>query len=159
MPILSAMEQPNIPQDSTNPQPLVEPQEESIFQESDYSMEGYDKHIRQARNALFVVAAIQFIGVFFVKSENELARNISMGILGFIALIFVGLAFWTKKRPYTALMTALIIYGALVLLDAIVDPSTIIKGIVLKIGIIIALISGLRNAREAVELRKAFGKA
>ena len=152
------MEQPNILQDSTNLQPHVEPQEESIFEESDYSMEGYDKHIRQARNALFVVAAIQLFGVFFVKAENEMARNISMGILAFTALIFVGLAFWTKKRPYTALMTALIIYGSLVLLDAIVDPSTIIKGIVLKIGIIIVLISGLRNAKEAVELRKAFGK-
>ena len=81
-----------------------------------------------------------------------------MGIIIFVALVFAGLAFWTKKKPYAALLTALIIYGSLLLGDAILDPSTIYKGIILKIAIIVSLISGLRNAKEAEDLKKAFGK-
>ena len=152
------MEQPNIPQDQPGSQLPAEQQEESIFQESDYSMEGYDKHIRRARNALFFVAAVQAISIFFVKEDDDNVRNITIGILVFIALVFVGLALWTKKRPYTALITALALYGSLLILDAVGDPSTLIKGIFLKIAIVVSLITGLRNAKEAIDLRKAFGK-
>jgi hypothetical protein len=152
------MEQPGSPQDPSPLHPPAEPHEDSIFQESDYSMEGYDKHIRNARNILFVVAGIQLLGLLTVKNEDDLARSITIGIIVFVALLFAGLAFWTKKRPFAALLTALILYGSLLILDAVFEPSTIYKGLVLKIGIIVSLISGLRNAKEAEDLKKAFGK-
>ena len=153
------MEQPASPQEPLQPLPPAEPQEESIFQESDYSMEGYDKHIRNARNMLFIVAGVQLLaGLFAVKDQEEPGKTISIAIVVGVALIFAGLAFWTKKKPFAALLTALILYGSLLILDAIFEPSSIIRGIILKIGIIVSLISGIRNAREAEDLKKAFGK-
>ena len=147
------MEQPNSPQEPLHPAP---PQEESIFQESDYSMEGYDKHIKNARNMLFIVAGVQLFGLFAAKDQEDPA--ISIGIIVGVALIFAGLALWTKKKPFAALLTALILYGSLLILDGIFEPSTIFRGIILKVGIIVSLILGLRNAREAEDLKKAFGK-
>ena len=44
----------------------------------------------------------------------------------------------------------------IVALDAIVDLKTLFQGIILKIGLVAALIAGLRNAREAESLKKAF---
>jgi UDP-N-acetylmuramyl pentapeptide phosphotransferase/UDP-N-acetylglucosamine-1-phosphate transferase len=152
------MEQPGPPKEPDHSQPLAQPQEESIFQESDYSMEGYDKHIRTARNMLFIVAGVQLLGLFAVKDMEDPARSITIGIVVLVALLFAGLALWTKKRPYAALLTALILYGSLLILDGIFEPSTLYKGIVLKIAIIVALISGLRNAKEAADLKRAFGK-
>jgi UDP-N-acetylmuramyl pentapeptide phosphotransferase/UDP-N-acetylglucosamine-1-phosphate transferase len=148
------MEQPGSPQE----QVPVQPQEESIFTESDYSLEGYDKHIRRARNMLFFVAVVQLIGLFTITDQEETARYITMGFIILIALIFAGLALWTKKKPYAALLTALILYGSLLILDGVFEPSNLYKGLVLKIGIIVSLISGLRNAKEAEDLKKAFGK-
>jgi hypothetical protein len=37
-----------------------------------------------------------------------------------------------------------------------VDWTEIFKGIIMKIAIVVALIVGLRNAREAENLKKAF---
>jgi hypothetical protein len=148
------MEQPNTPQD----QPSAAPQEESIFQESDYSMEGYDKHIRTARNILFFLAGIQALGFFSIRDEEGIVLYISIGVIILFMLLFVGLALWTKKKPFTALLIALILYVSLLITDAIIDPTDLYKGLILKIGIIVSLIAGLRNAKEAQDLRKAFGK-
>lgn len=152
------MEQPLSPEEHPHTPSPAEPQEESIFQESDYSMEGYDKHIRRARNILFIIAGVQLLGFFSIKDEEEPARSIETGIILLFVLLFAGLAFWTKKKPFAALLTALILYGSLLILDAVFDPSTIYKGLILKIAIIVSLITGLRNAKEAQDLRKAFGK-
>jgi UDP-N-acetylmuramyl pentapeptide phosphotransferase/UDP-N-acetylglucosamine-1-phosphate transferase len=153
------MEQPIPPQEPLQPHPTAESPESSIFQESDYSMAGYDKHIRNARNMLFIVAGVQLVAGFFsVKDQEEPGKTISIAIVVGVALIFAGLAFWTKKKPFAALLTALILYGSLLILDAIFEPSSIIKGIILKVAIIVSLISGIRNAKEAEDLKKAFGK-
>ena len=152
---------PSFQPDSSPLSPSAEstiPAEESIFSESDYSMEGYDKHIRYARNALFIVSGIQLIAIFTLNAEEGLQKTIAIGIVVFIALIFFGLALWTKKKPFTALLIALIIYASLLIFDAILDPTTLFHGILIKAAVIIALITGLRNAKEGEDLKKAFGK-
>lgn len=121
-------------------------------------MEGYDKHIKNARIILFIIAALQLIGVFTSMSLPDPARWISIAVFVFFGGIFVGLALWTHRKPYTALLVALIVYISLLVLDAIFDPSTIYKGIVLKIIIIVMLISGLRNGKVAQDMKEAFGK-
>jgi len=138
--------------------PGEQPQEESIFREDEFSMEGYDKHIRNARIILFIIAALQLIGVFTSMSLQDPARWISIVVFVFFGGIFVGLALWTHRKPYTALLIAMIVYISLLVLDAIFDPSTIYKGIVLKIIIIVMLISGLRNGKVAQDMKEAFGK-
>ena len=61
-----------------NNQPVEQSPEnntETIFSGDEFSMEGYDKHIRQARNAIFVVAAILVINlimfVYSIPAEYE----------------------------------------------------------------------------------------
>ena len=84
---------------------------ESIFTDDEFSMEGYDKNIRQARNTLFFLAALQLISatyLFFTSSGN--AAWISFAITALVAIIFLALGFWTKQKPYNAIIYALIIY-------------------------------------------------
>ena len=46
-------------------QPVIPTEQEdaSIFSEDDFSVGIYDKHIRQARNAIFVTAGLIFLNV------------------------------------------------------------------------------------------------
>jgi heme A synthase len=137
--------------------------QESIFDELELAKQGYDKHVRNARNAIFVVAGVQLVfGIITVlmsrENEDSLALIISLCIIVLIALVFLALGFWTKKKPYSAILIALIFYGILLLTDAIYEPTTIFKGILMKIFIIVYLVRGLNEARDAQRLREALGK-
>lgn len=134
------------------------PQEESIFTEEDFSMRDYNKHIRNARIMLFVIAGIQLLPIFTVGDLEDEIKWIVIGIYVFIAAVFAGFAFWAKYNPYSALLTAIIFFVALHVASAILDPLSIVKGIILKIVAIVLLINGIRNAKEARDLKRAYGK-
>ncbi len=140
-------------------QPIInEPKEEtSIFSEEDFSVDIYDKHIRQARNAIFACAGILLlsllIAAFSIPSGYDDfwidAIFWSVFIAGFVAL-----GFWTKKKPYFAIIGALILYGISIAINGFLDPTTIIKGILFKIIIVSLLIKGLSDAKAAQEMQK-----
>lgn len=101
-----------------------------------------------------MVAIVQLVfGIFSSLALEEDAMYITIGLSAFIALIFAALGFWCKKKPFAAIITALVIYGSLLLLDAFLDPTTIIKGIIVKAIIIIYLIKGITAAREAERIK------
>ncbi len=125
------------------------PAQDTIFDEQDFLARGYDKHMRQARNAIFLVAGAQFLfGLVLGYQAPEEDRLLTIGIMTFFALIFLGLGFWANKKPYPAILTAIILYGTLLIVDAIFDPMSLVRGIIIKGIIIFYLIRGLKNARE-----------
>jgi hypothetical protein len=77
--------------------------------------------------------------------------------------IFLGLAFWTKKKPYTALVLGLVAFIAFILLsmvvNGLVDGSTgvlkaMISGVIIKVVILVALIGGLSDAKALQRARE-----
>jgi hypothetical protein len=138
--------------------PKDPPEQDSIFNESDFSLKGYDKHIRRARTILYVIAGFQVLGIFLSFRLSGTEMLVTMIVYGIFALIFAGLAIWTKQKPFLALLIALILYVGLVVGDAIFEPSSIAKGILLKAVFIALLITGVIQGKEAEDLRKAFGK-
>ncbi|HXB44283.1 MAG TPA: hypothetical protein VNV85_09520 [Puia sp.] len=137
--------------------------EESIFDEAEFSIQGYDKHVKNARNAIFVVAITQLLFGLLVtlstsKHMDSMILEIRLGVIVLISTIFFVLGLWTKKKPYTAILSALIFYGILILNDTIYEPMSLFKGIIVKIFIIIYLVRGLRDARDAQRWKEALGK-
>ncbi len=129
---------------------------ETIFTQEQFALEGYDKHIRQARNAIFAAAIILALSLVFIMVTSGGYEYMWVDMLlwgGFIAG-FVVLGFWTKKKPYTAIICALTLYGLFILLNAFLDISTIYKGIIIKVIIIVTLVKGLRDAKEAQQMRE-----
>jgi hypothetical protein len=107
----------------------------SIFSEEDFSVDIYDKHIRQARNAIFVCAGILFVSLMIlIFTIPEGYDGVWMDILfwGVFIVGFIALGFWTKKKPYYAIIGALILYGLSIGINACLDISTLFKGIILK---------------------------
>ncbi len=133
----------------------------SIFTENEFSTAGYDKHIRQARNAIFWVAGLLTLNVAILfTGADELNEYMWLDLLIYGAFIggFIFLGLFTKKKPYTAIIIALILYTLFILLNAAIDPTTIFKGILFKIVTYVFLIKGINDAREAQEMKKTFGK-
>ncbi len=135
---------------------------DTIFSGDEFTVQQYDKHIRQARNAIFAVAIILALSVILmVAASPGNYEYLWFDILlwsAFIA-VFIGLGLWTKKKPYYAIVSALVLYGFFIAFNAYLDSSTIMKGILVKIIIIVFLIKGLRDAKEAQRLKDEFTAA
>jgi hypothetical protein len=132
------------------------PNEEPIFQQSDFSMEGYDRPVRRARITLFIIAGLILISLYQVLPFNDdPVRMITAGITVLMAGIYVALGFWTRKKPYTALIVALCVFCGTILLNGIIQPVSIFYGIIIKIAIILALVLGLSNARDCQRMMSA----
>jgi len=115
----------------------------------------YDKKVKDAQNAIFIVAGVQLVfGVILAFAGNEELRNFQIIFSVIVSAIFFGLAFWSKRMPFTALIIALSLYLLIQILNAINDYSTIYKGIIIKAFIIFYLIKGIGAAKAAQDLKK-----
>ena len=55
---------------------------------------------------------------------------------------------WAKKSPLAALLVATSIYLSIFVLNAMVDPSTIMQGFIVKIIVVTMLYKGIKSALE-----------
>ena len=129
-----------------------------LLEQEDLSMEGYDKPVKKAQGILFAIAAVELIGIFMAPKEPAIVRTTVIIASITVALIFAGLALWTKRKPFDAIITGLIIYSLLIILGALLDPATILNGILLKVVIYVLLISALSNARDVQRWKDSMRK-
>ncbi len=64
----------------------------------------------------------------------------------FLAFVMFVIYFWSKTSPFSAFVTALSIYVGVIVLNAVVEPATIVQGIILKIFVIVALANVIKAA-------------
>jgi hypothetical protein len=120
-------------------------------------LERANKKLWQATNTLFIIGAI--IGVLalgncflgYTALRGNFGQMISQVTL---AVTFVALGFWCKKRPLPAILCGFSLYLLLQIMYAILSPNTIINGIVPKLFFIGFLINGIISALEAEKLKK-----
>ena len=127
-------------------------------------IEGYERAVKKARNALFWAGGLylfwEMIGMF--NSGGGFS-----GVWLVIALaeagIFIGLAFWTKTKPYTAVLIGLFFFLGLIALSVVSYAmqegsmgifKALFSGIIVKMIIIINLILPLKDAKALQEAKK-----
>ncbi|MFT4848517.1 MAG: hypothetical protein ACI83B_001048 [Sediminicola sp.] len=102
------------------------------------------KLIRKARNTLFIIAGFSFsIGLFYFFYRDDSATLISSSIL---AIIYLILGYWSQRKPLVALILALLVFLTTVVLNALLDPAVIARGLLLKAVIVFFLIRGINSA-------------
>jgi hypothetical protein len=140
-----------------NPEaPVKNLQEESIFDKSDFELRGYDKHIRNSRILFFVLSGLVLINLALIDySGDGLEMWISVGLTLCLSAVYLVLGFYTLEKPYTAIMIGLTLYILLIALSAIIEPMSVLRGIILKIIVIVLLVRGLGNARDAQRWKDA----
>ncbi|WP_028889088.1 hypothetical protein [Tenacibaculum ovolyticum] len=103
-----------------------------------------DKKIKSAKNTLFVLCGIMVVfGLFSYYTTNDI---LELSIVLFVALIYLLLAFWSDKKPFIALLSGLLLYLTLIIISAVFDPISLVKGFIWKIIIISYLGKGLYSA-------------
>ena len=126
--------------------------------------EGMELGVKKARNALFWTGGlILFWEVLNFVRAGVTPDPIYMVILGVVVGAFIALGFWTKKRPYTAIVLGIILFFAywlaVVLLFYFFDGSAtnifkaLISGIIVKIIIIVTLFRALPDAKELQQIK------
>ena len=120
-------------------------------------LERANKKLWQATNTLFIIGAL--IGILalgncflsFTTLRGDYGLMISQVSL---AITFVALGFWCKKRPLPAILCGFSLYLLLQIVYLILGPKTIVNGLAFKIFFIGFLINGIRAALEAEKLKK-----
>lgn len=67
----------------------------------------------------------------------------------FLSLIYLVLIAWSDKNPFAAILSGLIVYATIILINAFFQPSSLFSGILVKIFIIMAFVKGIQSANEA----------
>jgi len=119
-------------------------------------MESYEGGIKKARTALFVTAALVFIGEMIAASASGIGFTpLLIGIVVIETGIFVALGFWTKTKPFAAIITGLILFILMwVAAIAINGGEAAYKGVIIKIVIIVYLAKALKDAKAWEEAKK-----
>lgn len=116
-----------------------------------------NKTVNKGRYALFVVGGL-YILVGFLEAFVIPYHEILFGIIDWgIAAAFIGLAIWSYRNASTALICGLALYVLLMICFAILDPTTLIRGIIWKVLIIGYLIYAISTALSE-EKKAAFNK-
>ncbi|MEO6976950.1 MAG: zinc ribbon domain-containing protein [Mucilaginibacter sp.] len=116
----------------------------------------FNSKIKKASNALYYLSGIFVVSgliIYFINpnAENAVAVLITNLIL---AMLFLALGGYSKKKPLACIISGLCLYTIIVILNAIVDPITIVRGIIFKIVVIGFLINGLKSALEVEKIKK-----
>jgi hypothetical protein len=128
----------------------VEDPKEIMIEERKKTAQKQEKkgNLNKARIALFIIGGL-YVLVGFLEGFVIAGHDIIFGIVDWVvAGIFVGLGVWSYKEPSKALITGLIVYLAIMVLLAIVEPLSIFKGIIWKVLIIYYLVHGIKTAHE-----------
>ena len=101
--------------------------------------------ISSARNTLFIIAALTMLwGIYyFFQLGKDSAVLITYTIL---SIIYLMLGYWSQQKPLVALILGLLVYITIIVLAAILDPTTIFSGFLVKIFVIVYLAKGINSA-------------
>lgn len=136
--------------------------QESIFDDV-YDLAPYEKTMKNARGWLYAIAVIQFIiGIVQYNTvDDPTVAAVAFGMDAFIALVFLGLALWSKKKPVVAFTIALGFYAVIILGIALLsgDFTSLVKGIIFKILVVAALIKANRDARKYEAIKQSLGQS
>lgn len=117
------------------------------------------KKIKSAGTTLYVLSGVFFlyaIGLLFInKTSRHIATPVTYTV---ISLIFLLLGFWALKKPVASIISGLALYILLLANAAIVNPSNLLSGAIIKVIIIGYLIKGLRSALEAEKIKNQLPK-
>lgn len=69
-----------------------------------------------------------------------------------LAAIMFGLFLWGLHAPFPAMVTALCVYLAVIVLNFIVEPTSLFQGILIKVLVIMALVAGIKASLVARQI-------
>lgn len=126
--------------------------------------------IKEARISIMVVAVIIIISslIRWLQLESEISKIGPMlvdqeavdmtraSIVGdfLLSAFFIFLFWWAKSSPFGATLAGFIFFITIIIVSVVIEPKSLIMGILLKILIIAVLVNGLRAGIGYKRIRK-----
>ena len=112
-----------------------------------YHQTQIEPHLEKGRKWLGAMAILYALGglLFGVVQQSMLIFAINLVLAG----VQTGLWLWSKKNLLPAAVTSLVLFVSIHLLDAITDPASIFRGIIMKVLFIAALVQAIRAGLSA----------
>ncbi len=104
-----------------------------------------------ARVILYVMASFLSLGIFFIFEENS-RKYVIVIFAALLSGLFFFLAFWSRKNPFTALLTAFIVLMVFCMVNIatrLAQSFTTIEGltsILLCLGLLTIVLKGVQGA-------------
>ena len=137
--------------------PSATANQESIFSEM-ADTQPYEKSLKTARIWLYVIAALQVgMGIYEYNTVDPSIALFALLIDAGIGVVFFALALWSYQKPAVSFMTALIVYILIHIGLSILEPANLVRGVILKILIVMALVKAYKDAREVEKLKESIG--
>ncbi len=125
--------------------------------------EALEAQARKAAGALLVVAILQVIfgtialytaqGAVLGDPDLEIDAIVIATVYG-VGVLFFGLYLWARKNPLPAAIVGLVVFATLHLLDAVADPSSIGRGIIAKLIVVLILVKAIQAGIQHRRLLK-----
>jgi|SRR5690606_11986290 len=113
--------------------------------------------VKKARTAFLVVGALQVVGGLIAGAVAPVGQGTFVLVAELVvAAVFFGLAWWCSRQPFAAAIVGLFVFAGLHLTAAVLDPSSIYKGIIIKVIVIVVLVRAVKAGfayREFVRSR------
>lgn len=132
---------------------------------------GYDTHrddhiatvlepkLRQARGWILAVGIIYVVSA--VMQVTLLPDRMADGDVVFVlalntglCLVHLGLWWWARTAPFAAAVVALVLFVTLQIVELALDPSSIGRGVIIKVLFLVALVQAVRAGVEVQRLRR-----
>ncbi|MBK6986475.1 MAG: zinc ribbon domain-containing protein [Bacteroidetes bacterium] len=111
------------------------------------------KAVSKARNILFVLSGL--FAFFAILLGLLIDTNMAILISNFVvSLIYLSLGLWSKQNPFPAILTGFFVYISLMVINAVIEPTTLLKGLFMKVIVIGAFVYGYKGVKESEELEK-----
>ena len=118
----------------------------------------YEKWLTDAANTLYYLTGAFVLGgviLFYkVKDEPDVLGYVLPNII--LAIVFLALGGYAHKNPLACIISGLVLYIIIQIIDIIADPVSFASPvtIAIKIAIIAFLVKGIKSAIEGEKLRK-----
>lgn len=103
-------------------------------------------HVKQGRSYIYLVAVVMAIGGGIDYFMSELIEVLYFYVP--VILIFVLLGIYYFRNPLVISYIALSLFILLHVFFAVLDPTNIAKGLIIKFLVIAALVNSIRNAKK-----------
>jgi hypothetical protein len=112
--------------------------------------------VRKARTALLIVGAVQAAGTLIMGyiTGFDAATTSTMAA---IAAVFFALAWWCRTNPFAAAVVGLVVFVTVHLAEAVFDPSSLARGVVMKVIVIAVLVRAIGAGVKYREFRRERG--
>ncbi|PRQ06255.1 zinc ribbon domain-containing protein [Enhygromyxa salina] len=114
--------------------------------------------VKKAKGAIGLVAILQIVFAV-IWTLTDVVDTTGMVVMLGLGGAFAGLWAWCRSNPLAASIVALLLFATMHLADAIVDPSTIKNGIILKIFVVVVLVKAISAGLKHREFVRERGMA